>query len=562
MDGPRKQAQKRLAMLKAERASWWPHWREISDNLLPRAGRYFASDRNRGDKRHGNILDNTGTRALRVLSAGMMAGMTSPARPWFRLATSDPDLVKVPAVKQWLADVTHLMLQVFARSNTYRALHSLYEELGAFGTAATVVLDDFETVLHHYPLTAGEYCLAQNMRGEVDSLFREFETTVGAVVAEFGLDACSTTVRRMYDAGNLDAWVPLAHAIEPRRQGDRQGRGPQGMAWKSCYFEAGGDSQTMLREGGFRRFPALAPRWNTIGGDVYGHGPGMDALGDLKQLQHQQLRKGMAIDYQVRPPLQVPSALKSREIDMLPGGINYVDNPAAAAAIRTAYDVNLRLDHLLTDMQDVRQRITAAFSADLFLMLANSQDTRMTATEVAERHEEKLLMLGPVLERLHTELLDPLIEMTFDRLLEADVLPPPPPELQGMALNVEFVSMLAQAQRAIGINGMDRFVVALGTVAQMKPDSLDKLDADAWLDDYADRLGLEPGVLVGGRRLAMIRESRAQAQAQAAQAAQAEQTAAAAQKLGTVQTGAGASNAANDVINMFSGYTGPRGEAA
>ena len=270
----------------------------------------------------------------------------------------------------------------------------------------------------------------------------------------------------------------------------------------------------------------------------------------------------MAIDYQVRPPLQVPSALKSREIDMLPGGINYVDNPAAAAAIRTAYDVNLRLDHLLTDMQDVRQRITAAFSADLFLMLANSQDTRMTATEVAERHEEKLLMLGPVLERLHTELLDPLIEMTFDRLLEADVLPPPPPELQGMALNVEFVSMLAQAQRAIGINGMDRFVVALGTVAQMKPDSLDKLDADAWLDDYADRLGLEPGVLVGGRRLAMIRESRAQAQAQAAQAAQAEQTAAAAQKLGTVQTGAGASNAANDVINMFSGYTGPRGEAA
>ena len=138
------------------------------------------------------------------------------------------------------------MLQVFARSNTYRALHSLYEELGAFGTAATVVLDDFETVLHHYPLTAGEYCLAQNMRGEVDSLFREFETTVGAVVAEFGLDACSTTVRRMYDAGNLDAWVPLVHAIEPRRQGERQGRGPQGMAWKSCYFEAGGDSQTCL----------------------------------------------------------------------------------------------------------------------------------------------------------------------------------------------------------------------------------------------------------------------------------------------------------------------------
>lgn len=139
----------RWGQLRNERESWMAHWKEISDYLLPRSGRFFVDDRNRGDKRHNNIYDSTGTRALRVLAAGMMAGMTSPARPWFRLTTSDPQLDESAAVKAWLADVTRLMQMVFAKSNTYRALHSMYEELGAFGTAGTIVLADFNSVIHH-----------------------------------------------------------------------------------------------------------------------------------------------------------------------------------------------------------------------------------------------------------------------------------------------------------------------------------------------------------------------------------------------------------------------------
>ena len=144
------------------------------------------------------------------------------------------------------------------------------------------------------------------------------------------------------------------------------------------------------------------------------------------------------------------------------------------------------------DIQDVRQRINSSFYADLFLMLANATDTRMTATEVAERHEEKLLMLGPVLERLHNELLDPLIDNTFNRMVEANAIPPAPDELQGHGANVEFVSMLAQAQRAIGTNSIDRYVNNMGMVAQMKPDVLDKFDSDVWADSYADMLGVDP----------------------------------------------------------------------
>jgi hypothetical protein len=543
----------RWVQLRHERESWIAHWKEISEYLLPRSGRFFIEDRNKGSKRYNSIYDSTATRALRVLAAGMMAGMTSPARPWFRLTTSNPQLDEAAAVKSWLADVTRLMQMVFARSNTYRTLHSMYEELGAFGTASSIVLADFDTVIHHYPLTTGEFAIAADHRGRVNTLYREFQMTVAQMVREFGRDKCSPTVRNLFDMGSLDQWVTVIQVIEPRTDRDLTKRDDRNMAWKSVYFELGENEDKLLRESGFKEFPALCPRWAVCGGDIYGHSPAMEALGDIKQLQHEQLRKAQGIDYKTKPPLQVPTSLKSRDVDTLPGGISFVDAAAPNGGIRSAFEVNIDLSHLLADIHDVRERIKGSFYADLFLMLANSTNPQMTATEVAERHEEKLLMLGPVLERMHNEILDPLIEMTFSRMVEAGIVPTPPEELQGMELNVEFVSMLAQAQRAIATNSVDRFVGNLGAVAGIKPDVLDKFDADRWADAYADMLGIDPELIVPGDKVAMIRKQRAEAAQAQQQAAMLAQGADVAQKLGSVDTSK--PNALTDVTRAFSGYS-------
>jgi hypothetical protein len=246
--------------------------------------------------------------------------------------------------------------------------------------------------------------------------------------------------------------------------------------------------------------------------------------------------------------------MKNRDVESLPGGISYYDGQTAG--IKTAFEVNLNLQHLVMDIQDVRERVRGGFYADLFLMLANATDTRMTATEVAERHEEKLLMLGPVLERLHNELLDPMIDMTFTRMLEAGLVPTPPQELQGMELNVEFVSMLAQAQRAIGTNSVDRYVANLGQVAQFKPDVLDKFDSDAWADAYSDMLGVDPKLIVPSDKVALLREARGKAEAARAQMEAAKTMSESARNLGTVQTGPD-SNAAMDIMGQFSGYNSP-----
>ena len=546
----------RWGQLKSERASWFAHWQELTSYILPRNGRYFRQDRDRGYRRHNNIYDSTGTRALRVLGAGMMSGATSPARQWFRLATPDPELNSYDPVKLWLDDVTKRMQRVFQKSNTYNALHQMYEELGCFGTAATILLPDYQSVIHHYPLTCGEYCISTDAKGRVCTLYREFEMTVSQVVKEFGLEKCSVSVQNMYRTGNLDQWVPVIHAIEPRADRDTKKRDAKNMPWGSWYFEVGGEEGVFLRESGFQYFPALCPRWSVIGGDIYGNSPGMEALGDIKQLQHEQLRKAQAIDYQTKPPLQVPASMKNRDVETLPGGVSYYDGQSNG--IKTAFEVNLNLQYLLNDIMDCRERVRGAFYADLFLMLANIPNTRMTATEVAERHEEKLLMLGPVLERLHNELLSPLVDITFNRMVASGAIPPAPQELQGMDLNVEFVSMLAQAQRAIGTNAVDRFVGNLGAIARMKPDILDKFDQDQWADVYADMLGVDPSLIVADKEVAVLRDARNRAMAAKEQAAAMQQTSQSVKNMAQAPTG-GQQNALTDVMNMFSGYGSPSG---
>ena len=533
-----------------------PHWKENSSYILPRNGRFFLEDRDRGSKRQNQIYDNSGIRALRTLGAGLMAGATSPARPWFRLQTPNPRMNAFQPVKIWLDQTAQIMHQVFQSSNTYRALHQIYEEMGAFGTGAAILLPDFQDVIHLYPLTAGEYCIATNWKGEVVTLYREFQKQVSEVVKEFGKANCSESVAAMYENGNLDAWVTVLHAIEPRADRDASKQDAKNMAWGSYYFEPGSGEDKFLREGGFKQFPALVPRWTVAGGDIYGSSPGMEALGDVKQLQHEQLRKAQAIDYQTNPPLAVPTEMKNLAVDRLPGGVTYIGAGSQQQGIKSLFEVNLPLNYLLQDIQDCRQRVNSTFYADLFLMISqasDAQDPRMTATEIQARQEEKMLMLGPVLERLSNELLHPLIENTFTALMESGGLPPPPPQLSGVTLQVELVSVLAQAQRAVGTNSIDRFVQSLGGVARIKQDVLDKFDSDAWVDSYSDSLGIDPTLVISTDQVAQLRQQRAAAQAAQAKSAAMEQMSNTAKNLGQTPT-SGPPNAAMDMMNQFSGY--------
>jgi hypothetical protein len=215
------------------------------------------------------------------------------------------------------------------------------------------------------------------------------------------------------------------------------------------------------------------------------------------------------------------------------------------------------LQHLGADIVDVRQRINSVFYTDLFLMLANSVDSRKTATEVALLQEEKLLMLGPTLERLHEDLFKPMVEMAFAQAKEAGILPPPPDELRGMEIGIELISVLAQAQRAIGVNSVDRWLGGIGAVAQYKPEVLDRLDVDYWVEDNADMLGVSAKYIVPREQADAIRQARAQAAQQAEQMAAAEQQSQTAKNL--AQAPMGGDTALSGIMDMFTGYNAPIG---
>lgn len=547
----REKVQSRWDALKEERSSWMSHWKDISEVLLPRAGRFLPTENNRGGRAaFRKILDSTGTRALRTLSGGMMSGMTSPARPWFRLTTFNPELDESYEVKVWMSQVTSLMQMVFYKSNTYRALQMAYEELGAFGTSATLIYDDFDRVIHCHPLTIGEFAIATDSRGRVNTVYREFRMTVAMLVQEFGLENVSRTVKDLYDRGQMDEWVEVINAIEPRTERDPRKTDAKNMPYLSAYFEKSGDKGKVLRETGFTEFPAMCARWSVTGGDIYGTSPGMEALGDLCQLQQMQFRKSQAIDYKVHPPVLIPSEMKNMGTQFLPGGVIPYSNAQQAQQIRSAYMVDLDLNSLLVDIQDVRQRINEAFYRDIFMLMVNSSDKTMTATEVTERHEEKMLLMGPVLERLNAEMLDPLINIVFNKLVQADLLPPLPEDLQGQQLNVEFISILAQAQKAISTNSVDRMFSVLGNLAGMRPDIVDNVDLDFWPQWYADALGVDPRFIVSGKKVAVIREQRAQAEQQAAAMEQLQGATQAAKNMGMSMQG----QSPEQIMQAFTGY--------
>lgn len=546
---------KRKQALWNERSSYVTHWREISDHLMPRTGRFFDTDRNNGKKKHNNIINSKGTRALNTLASGMMAGMTSPARPWFRLATPDADLMEFEPVRMWLDKTSRIMREIFARSNTYNSLHQMYLELGAFGTAFSFISPNFEDVLRHFPMTVGEYALAIDSNQQVKTIYRELPMTVSQVIQEFGKDKVSTSVLNKYDAGNLDQWLTVIHVVEPRYDRDHGKTDGINKAFKSIYFEAAADGSKLLRESGFDEFPGLAPRWMVLQGDVYGSSPGMEALGDIKSLQHKELRNAQCIDYQTKPPIQIPINMKGQEVNSLPGGVAYYDSSLQNGGIKTQFEVALNQQYLMQDIDRTERRIDQAFYADLFLMLANDSRSGITATEVAERHEEKMLMVGPVLERLHNEMLNPLIDITFSRMVQAGILPQAPPELNGQNLQVDFVSTLAQAQQLVGLGSLDRYAMTLGSLARMKPEVIDKFDADQFADVYAQRLGVDPSVIVSDDKVAIIRKSRQEQLAQEKQMAMMQPMADAAAKVGSIKTDAGNSNALADVMQGLTGYT-------
>lgn len=504
---------RRAEELKGIRSPWDSTWRELAEFIEP--SRLRLDTHKEGPFSRKKIVDSTGTFALRTLQSGMHSGITSPARPWFRLTTYDPDLKDYAPVKEYLAAVERRMREVFQSSNIYNAFHTGYGDLGQFGQSIGILVEDEEATIRMQQLKHGTFWISRDERGMVTTVYRRFRWNVQRIVSRFGLSNVSTPVKTAFDAGRYDQTFEIWHAIEPRMDRNRNSIAKRDKPFLSNYWEDGAPEGKLLEESGFDENPIIGPAWEVDNDDHYAVSPGMVALGDIKMLQVEQTRKMEGIDKIVRPPMTGPTSMKNNPASLLPGAVTYVDDPSGKG-FRPAMEVNIRLSELAQDIGTTQERINRAFYADLFLMLSQMEGIQPRNTfEIAERKEEKLLALGPVLENVYNGQLEPVIERTYAIMNRNDFLPPPPPELQNSELKIEYISMLAQAQKAVATGGIERGFAFVGQMASMKPDAMDKVDVDEAIDRYFDMIGVEPALVVPDDEVEKIREARAQKQAMA-----------------------------------------------
>lgn len=507
--------------MKTIRTDYEAEWFDISKYAQPARSRFLSNERDKGARRrvrNNRLMDPKGIEAFRTLTNGMTSGLSSVSRPWFMLKLPDDDLGEQPEVKDWLAAVERRLYDFLARSNFYAAVKSGYQELGLFGTEGCVMVEDRTIGAVCHSLTAGEYWIATSNTLVPDTLFRFCPYDVRQAVMTFGNDV-SPWVKNAYDQSNYQLQVQYYHAIEPNPDfvPGKLGSKP----WRSVYWDYNDTrADQVTRISGYEEQPFWAPRWDVVGGDTYGVSPGMDALPALRELQMQTKRRNEAIDAMVKPEKIVPPSVR------LTGepGRTVTGSGISQDQIIVPYQVPYQAVAAIGgEIDKCHQQIEALSYADLFSAITNMQGIQpRNVEEIAARNEEKLTQLGPVIERVNNEKLEVAIDRAFGICLRGGMLPPVPDVMREAGadqINVEFVSILHQMQRMVGIGQIERTVGFVGNLAGVSPEAIDKINIDEMIDEYAFRAGAPSKMIRSTAEAAKLRAARAQQQ-QMAQMAQ------------------------------------------
>ena len=510
----RSHCEARLALMKNVRNDYDAEAEQIARFAQPARSRFLrgSKDQNGGRRRMWNktLFDPHGIEAFRTLTNGMTSGLSSASRPWFTLNLADAALMEASGVRGWLSDVERRLYAFFASTNFYAAAKSGYGEMGLFGTEACVMVEHPTAGAVCHALTFGEYWIGLSDALVPDTLYRVCPMSVKQAIETFG-EPCSPIIRGLYDRSQYEAPIEIYHAIEPDPQYDAMKFGAK--PWRSVYWDPADRSDTLLRLSGYSEQPFWAPRWDVVGGDTYGVSPGMEALPSLRELQMQAKRRNEAIDQMVKPEKIAPPNVR---LTGEPGRVVVaagVDRDQIFIPYQMPYQAVAAIGQ---EMDKCRQQIDSLAFADLFNAITNMAGIQpRTVEEIAARNEEKLTQLGPVIERVANEKLQVAIERGFGILQRGGFLPPVPAALSDRPINVEFVSILQQMQRMVGLGQIERVVGFVGNLAAVHPEALNKIDFDEAVDEYGYRAGAPARLIRPEREVAALRKARAEAAATA-----------------------------------------------
>lgn len=507
----------RAAAMQSEYSTWEATHRDLSTYLYPTKGFFGGVTPNQGSRiDHKTLIDEEATLDIDTFASGMMSGFTSPSRPWAKLRFRNRALMQYEPGKLWLEEVQSRMFDYYQISNLYSVLMSMYVELAVFGTACALIEEDVETLIRLYNYTAGEYVLSRDSKGRITGFYRKFYMNVGQLVDKFGLNNCSTTVQEAWRENRPDNWVSVSHMIESNDDRIPYLKDYRNMPYRSLYWENGDKEQRFLRLGGYEEMPVVAPRWEiTTNADVYGKGPGWKALGSIKELQRKVKNLLVGLDKVTNPPVFADASVN--KVNLMPGGVSRSSAQNPNVGVRPVFQAQIDLGSLDNSIEKTKQKIKKFFFADLFLMMieADRAGQPITATEIAERQGERVSKLGPILELWQgDEFVKTIIDRTFNIGVRLNAFPEAPPEIAEEDIEVDYVSILAQAQKMTDIQAIDIWVAGVIQDSAVSSGALDLINFDEKNRKKAEMLGIPPSVVNSMDSVLAIRKKRAEDLAQ------------------------------------------------
>ena len=510
----------RFDRLKTGRQNWETHWQEVADYMQPRKAD-VTKTRSRGDKRTELIFDSSPIQAVELLAASLHGMLTNPSTPWFSLRYKDQGLDADDEAKLWLEGVTETMYTAFNRSNFQQEIFELYHDLITFGTAAMFIEEDQSDLLKFSTRHINEIYVTENDKGRIDTVYRKFKITLRAAAQQFG-GGLSEEAKRRVDKDPFDE-IDILHAVYPRQDFNPAKKDKQNMEFESVYVEYKNGNE--LSVGGFVEFPFVVPRYLKASHEIYGRSPAMTALPDVKMLNEMSKTTIKAAQKQVDPPLLVPDDGFLLPVRTVPGGLNFYRSGTRDRIEPLNIGANNPLGLNMEEQR--RNAIREVFYVNQLML---QQGPQMTATEVIQRNEEKMRLLGPVLGRLQSELLKPMIDRCFAILLRNNQFAQAPEFLSGQDIEIEYVSPLAKAQKSTELTSITRAIEILGSLANVAP-VFDYINFDALVKHVADLVGVPQKVLKLQSQVNAEREQQAQLAEQQAQMQQMQQVAEAGGKI-------------------------------
>ena len=441
MDDPRATGLlKRYRTLQTNRSHWESHWQELGDYICPRKAD-ITKKRSGGDKRTELLFDGTAVHAAELMSASLHGMLTNAATPWFGLRYENNELNADDEAKEWLEGATDVMYQHLARSNFQEQIHELYSDLVTFGTAVIFIENDDDDGFRFSTRHIAEVYVSEDEQGRVDTVFRKYKTTARAAVRQFGEQQVTQRIAKL-NTDDPYAEIELLHVVMPREERNRRKKNAVNKPFASIYLDP--DEKMVIGESGYDEFPYCVPRFLKASFEIgYGRSPAMTALPDTKMVNKMSEVVIRAAQLQIHPPLMVPDDGYILPVRTTPGGLNFYRSGTRDRIEPLNIGANNPVGEMQLDQR--RQAIRSAFYVDQLILGTGPQ---MTATEVVQRTEEKMRLLGPVLGRLQAELLQPLIGRCFAILSRQKKFAPAPPMLQDGNIDIEYVSPMSRAMKA------------------------------------------------------------------------------------------------------------------